>query len=505
MSCHNLGRPPQPPVPRMKTMKRFGALFLAPLLLLAAPQPAGVASTLPVLKSVFNPVTIDHNKTRIFMPLRNVKVRKSYQKITSWQMEVSSDSSSLYTLERAINRGVLHHLRIQSFEGKTYIHADWRYAAPVEVSVRSGGLEIVFLHRKAEPHWHPVVPGVKYWEGQRWSSVGPMRVRVLRLDPRRVKLAPAIASPGEKQMGLATVSQLAWAHGAIAAINGSFFSPRTGQPQGTLVVNRNMVSRTMLDRPGVWLDADGDACIKVDKPSAQIRLADGSRIPCRAVNEAPGHNRVVLYTAHHGHTTRTVPDDSRWELAVAPQGKIVAMGHGNLGIPAGGYVVSGQGIAASVLKKVMTTGQQVKVQFLLPPDVTDAIGGGPTLLEHGHVHVMARQQHFRSDVAYGRAPRTAIGLTEDGKYLLVTIDGRQPGYSMGATLTELAWTMKDLGAVDALNLDGGGSTTMWLKGHTLNRPSDGRERPISTALLVLPRPQQAAGALDHLLATEIKF
>jgi exopolysaccharide biosynthesis protein len=491
----------------MTSLHRIGVPLLATAMLLSMATNAGVAapSLEQVARTAFNPVSIDAHKTRIFMPLRNVKVRKHATKITSWQLEVISDGANAYTLERAINRGVLHHLRIQTLDSKTYIHADWRYAAPVDVNVRPGGLEIFFYHKKAEPHWRAVAEGVKYWEGQRWTASGPMRVRALRLDPRRVRLAPAIASPGSEHMGLATVSRLARAHGAIAAVNGSFFSPATGQPQGTLVMAHNMVSRTMLDRPGIWLDKDGSAQIRVEKPSASIRLEDGTQLRCQAVNEPPGHNRVVLYTAHHGRTTHTFSDESRWEFAVAPDGRVVAEGHGNLGIPLGGYVISGQGTGATLLRRGVAFGKQVKIQFDLRPEVQDALGGGPTLLEHGQVHVLARQQHFRPDVAHGRAPRTAVGLTEDGKYMLVCVDGRQPGYSVGATLTELAWTMKDLGATEALNLDGGGSSTLWLQGHTLNRPSDGGERPISTALLVVPREQQAQATLERLMASEIKF
>jgi exopolysaccharide biosynthesis protein len=333
-----------------------------------------------------------------------------------------------------------------------------------------------------------------------------MRVRALRMDPRRVRLTPAIASPGVEHMGLATVSRLATAHGAIAAVNGSFFSPVTGQPQGTLVMAHNMVSRTMLDRPGIWFDKDGSAQIRVEKPSAYIRLEDGTTVHCQAVNEKTGRNRVVLYTAHHGRSTHSYPDPSRWEFAIAPDGRVVAEGHGNLGIPQGGYVISGQGTGATLLRKGVAFGKQVKIQYTMNPDVVDAMGGGPTLLQGGQVRVLARQQHFRPDVASGRAPRTAVGIMEDGKYMLVCVDGHQPGYSVGATLTELAWTMKDLGATEALNLDGGGSSTLWLQGHTLNRPSDGGERPISTALLVMPREQQQAStSLQRLMASEIKF
>ena len=103
------------------------------------------------------------------------------------------------------------------------------------------------------------------------------------------------------------------------------------------------------------------------------------------------------------------------------------------------------------------------------------------------------------------APRTAVGILRDGSYMLVTIDGHRPGYSVGATLTELGNTMKGLGVVEAMNLDGGGSTTMWVKGRVANRPSDGFERSVSNALLVLPRDRQVASALYGMLATNVAY
>jgi Phosphodiester glycosidase len=79
-----------------------------------------------------------------------------------------------------------------------------------------------------------------------------------------------------------------------------------------------------------------------------------------------------------------------------------------------------------------------------------------------------------------------VGVTAKGIVLMVVVDGRAPGYSVGVTLTQLARFMRNEGAVRALNLDGGGSAEMWVRGKVLNRPSDGSERPITNALLLLP-------------------
>jgi exopolysaccharide biosynthesis protein len=94
---------------------------------------------------------------------------------------------------------------------------------------------------------------------------------------------------------------------------------------------------------------------------------------------------------------------------------------------------------------------------------------------------------FRPSFVDRRHPRTAIGRLADGRILLLVVGGRQPYHSLGMTLVELATLMRRLGATDALNLDGGGSTTLVVRGVVVNLPSDETgERPIGDVLLVLP-------------------
>ena len=146
----------------------------------------------------------------------------------------------------------------------------------------------------------------------------------------------------------------------------------------------------------------------------------------------------------------------------------------------GGVVIStapGTDEAEQLL--ALTPGTPMRLHWTLGwPDVFDAVGGDPILLLDGAQTPVC--------VSCARQPRTAIGVTADGKILLVVIDGRQPRWSRGATLGELRNTLRDLGAVDALNLDGGGSSEMVVKGEVVNRPSDGRERRITNAVLILP-------------------
>ena len=130
----------------------------------------------------------------------------------------------------------------------------------------------------------------------------------------------------------------------------------------------------------------------------------------------------------------------------------------------------------------------------LAPGV-DVVNGGPRLLRDGRPEITAEAEGFDHPgdpsfyYAFGlrRNPRTMAGVTGDGRLLLVAVDGRAPGYSAGLDFEEEAGVMRALGAQDAVNLDGGGSTTMTIRGAVVTRPSDASgERPIGDAILVRP-------------------
>jgi Phosphodiester glycosidase len=190
------------------------------------------------------------------------------------------------------------------------------------------------------------------------------------------------------------------------------------------------------------------------------------------------------------------------------------------GVPRDGLLLTGTGDAAAFLRNAALPRSRTQIalrliagdrQFALAPGdrapaatVPEAapsvvVGAGPRLLRAGKVAVAADAEgfappqapsFFRSFVA-SRNPRTVAGVRADGTLLLVTVDGRAPGWSVGMTLRQAARLMRSLGAVDALNLDGGSSTAMTVRGELVNRPSDrvgGRpvERRVSNGLFVMP-------------------
>jgi exopolysaccharide biosynthesis protein len=102
-----------------------------------------------------------------------------------------------------------------------------------------------------------------------------------------------------------------------------------------------------------------------------------------------------------------------------------------------------------------------------------AIGGGPVLVQNGKMRVTNNEERMFSGKAVNDLhPRTAMGYTANGKLIILVVEGRNPGIAEGASLTELATILLQLGALEALNLDGGGSSCMLVQGKETIKPSD---------------------------------
>ena len=167
-------------------------------------------------------------------------------------------------------------------------------------------------------------------------------------------------------------------------------------------------------------------------------------------------------------------------------------------IPADGVVLSGRRRGAGVSPRPEAAGRAPAPAGVRPAGGAgaDVIGGGPTLVRDGRVVVTEDTEGFKPDVVAGRAPRTAVGF-KGRRLMLVTVDGREPAISVGMSAAELAKLMRELGCTDAMNLDGGGSTTAWVRGAVVNQPlrwpgAARRRRPLP----VQHRAQRPAGAPD---------
>jgi len=116
-----------------------------------------------------------------------------------------------------------------------------------------------------------------------------------------------------------------------------------------------------------------------------------------------------------------------------------------------------------------------------------AVGGGPVLLQNGEIKITNNEERkFDGKAKYDKHPRTAMGYTKDNKLIILVVQGRFPNVAEGAALTQEAQMLKDLGCVEALNLDGGGSSCLLVNGKETIKPSDkaGQQRAIPAVFII---------------------
>ncbi len=349
--------------------------------------------------------------------------------------------------------------------------------------------EAVALQQRLEAEGLPTwiiltVPDYEVLPGPFWSGI------VLIEPAGGARLRPALAAGAT--IGRLRTSEAARRAGAIAATNGGFFMP-SGDPLGCLAADGEVISEPLAGRSCVGITDDGQVLFDLLRLDAAAST-NGGAVTIDGVNRDRAAGEIILYRPAHGATTRT----SALGAEVVVAGETVQQvwdGRGNSPIPAGGYVLSGHTRGRSALLAAFRPGDRVALRVRMVPvsgdprweGVRHVAGGGPRLLAGGQ---FVGSEGFRPSLVNRRHPRTAIGRLEDGRIVLAVIGGRQPYHSLGMTLVELAGMLRRLGATDALNLDGGGSTTLVVRGVVINLPSDeGGERPVGDVLLVLPPSQ----------------
>lgn len=487
-------------------MKPFVPAAIAALLTLPAPAwaakaPAGPAATpspgavevapaLPSLQGLR--WSADEGEARLTLELPQPVLFEERTTPSAWRLFLPGLSAGPGT--PPVSDPVLPQLNARSEAGGTLLEIPWKYWCPTEFALSEDALRLTVTFKK---HYQDVeeealAPGVVHEHRRQADRNGPLNVHVLRVDPKHpgVRLMPGMAKGGA-YFSREPVSAIARRYGALAGINGSYFSTKTGEPLGMLMINGQLVSSNLMNRSVLAIAGNGELTIDKTQLSTRLTLASGETYDFDGVNQQRGLNRMVLYTEHYGPTTFT-PTGGR-EYSVLPDGTVLAISDSNAPIPPGGYVISAHGQAAAWLEARVQVGAKLSMKSPLHefwPGVQHVLGGGPTLLREGRVAISALEEQFKPDITHGLAPRTAVGLTPSGEVLLVTVDGRQPQLSRGLSLAGLAYLLQQLGASEAMNMDGGGSTAMAIGPAIVNRPSDGVERPVNNALLVFA--EQAA-------------
>jgi exopolysaccharide biosynthesis protein len=354
--------------------------------------------------------------------------------------------------------------------------------------------------RALEVKYQPIVPGLAY--AHLSLASGPWSIHVARLDLSRKDFKIVTTHARDVITALSPVSEqlkLLPAKGwqPLAAVNGDFFvlqsGPFRGDPAGLQILDGEVIS--LPRQASFWVDQHG-CHIDTVESLCRVIWPDGSASSLR-LNERPEKNSIVLFTTRFGETTRvtngvfmtlTMPRHFPFP-PLRPEMEYRVQVHElytnlNPQIDNGTAVLVVTGAETNNLTFVKK-GSIMEIDTYFAPNlrgVKAAIGGGPVLLHENQTGNQKRAAYAHS-ADPSRNPRTAVGFNRRFLFL-VEVDGRQPGLSVGMTFEELAALMKDFGCKEAMNLDGGGSSTFWLDGKLRNSPSDKRERGVANALII---------------------
>lgn len=355
-------------------------------------------------------------------------------------------------------------------------------------------------------HTEQLAPGVDHHEIH--LLAGPWWIHVIEVDLERARqegIRLETAKADHAQGGFQRTSSMAEA--AIAAVNGDYFYER-GRPLGLQIRRGELLQEPHRFSSALAMSAAGEPMVAVFKLRAGLITPRGQVVSIFALNREPTVNGLTLYNRFGTAWQDSVRAEFGFQMQQTEPGSPIndTLSVRVTQVRRKGWPLrleSEQWLLAAGadhgIGEIMAPGDTIQLFCNLPPAnerLSEAIGGGPRIIRDGSVSIEYAVEHLDQNFATARHPRTAVAYSRFGRTLfLVTVDGRQPGYSVGMSLEELAdflrhrlaeFTRSRSNAHQALNLDGGGATTVVVDGEVANRPSDPTgERPVANALLIV--------------------
>ncbi|HVE64708.1 MAG TPA: phosphodiester glycosidase family protein [Mycobacteriales bacterium] len=326
---------------------------------------------------------------------------------------------------------------------------------------------------------------------------GPLAIQVVTVDlAAPATFDTALGSP--ELAGLERTTSIAARLDALVAINGDF-ALSSGRPVHLFAEDGRLLQSEVAGHSFAVRQDEAAAYLEELRPELGVTRADGSRQRVAKVNAGgPGFDDVIEFTPEGGDLERPSGNGCSARLRSGSQPLLdgtgaVAQSHAVDLVQCDGQPLPPSAFRGDVLSAAIGGSKETYLRSLTPgeslthrwslagaPGVLDAIGGSQMIVRGGApVSGLDANTSF-----HGPNPRTAVA-TAAGKVFLVVVDGRAPGHSAGMTLRQLADFLVSLGATSGLNLDGGGSSTMVVNGAITNRPSDGNERGVANALVLL--------------------
>jgi hypothetical protein len=346
-----------------------------------------------------------------------------------------------------------------------------------------------------------LAPGVTKTEISIDSKRGKQQIFKVDVDQKASEIVFETTLANDQVIGFESVKGQATRENddyyyVIAGVNGDYFD-KNGAPTDLMVHNGDIITTNTTSksqRTIFGISPSGKAMIGNPEITLQLDSEGVASHKIDSVNKRRNAENLVLYTPDFASNTMT--NNLGTEVVLSNlSGKMngngqvnakvdkIIKGMGSEHLKPGQIILSGHGESSTYLNN-LKEGQDVTISMeyddLNWSHVEQAIGGRYLLVKNGTA------QNFTDN---GVHPRTAIGIKADGSVFVVAVDGRQSNYSVGLTLNELGKMMKDMGAVDSMTFDGGGSTTMVVqenngKPEVVNRPSDGVARSVGNGLII---------------------
>jgi hypothetical protein len=341
-----------------------------------------------------------------------------------------------------------------------------------------------------------------------------LSIHFLEVQPEHARIA--LVASHNRCHGAQTTSEMAQEENALAAINGSFFDFFVASklhhfltrfldlfgyqnydafPIWAMKIKEHWFATAAQSMAVLAWHQDGKEATIVQAACHSVLRVGSELLPITTVNK-PFADGPILYTSVYGNTT---PENSARHELIIQNGIIITITQGgNTEIPENGFVYAFTPFHLIPEVYQVNTAAEVQISLvnaetfeLLPQTHWDYLRASIPLLLKDHA-IPARVVEHTNEFYTRRHPRTAVGIRDNGDWILVVVDGRQE-HSEGLTLFELASLMAEYGCKHALNLGGGGDSTMVINGAVVNKPSGRRytlvkkERPISDAILVFAR------------------
>ena len=335
------------------------------------------------------------------------------------------------------------------------------------------------------------------------TDKGKQSAHVLEFHPQnddiaiRAGLSNGYIYGTQTVLGLANALEEEYPNQVIAAVNADFFNLNEGVPFGIMLDEGEILTTPLDYSKSFIIREDGSASIISHGKMMDMTLSiRGSLMQLTGVNIL--HTKtdsLVLYNSRFATTTKSDTAASE-AICTLVSGAFrdgetltltvdsVSTDVGNTALQEGQVVLSGIGAMKDIVT-TLTPGDEITVSFRMVDEwkgAVFAVAGNQIILQNGEVQDVTDRAN---------APRTAIGIKADGSGAIVTLDGRQPDHSVGGSFQNVATMLRDMGCVDALNLDGGGSTTFVMRPlgefdrKVVNRPSGSSARRVANSLVLI--------------------